>query len=105
MQIGCQAETVSQGSAATVPQAAQRAGRCPSLGNIQGRVAWGSGQPDGLQDVLASGRGFGLDDLHGSLRTSTSLARSLVFIWKAPRAEITAGGPIRCPGVWPRSKS
>ena len=42
---------------------AQRGGRCPILGNIQGQAGWGSEQPDLVVDVPASGRGDGLGDL------------------------------------------
>jgi len=42
---------------------AQRGGRCPIPGNIQGQVGWGSEKPDLIEDVPARCRGVGLDDL------------------------------------------
>jgi len=42
---------------------AQRGGRCPVLGNIQGQVGWGSEQPDLVVDVPAYYRAVGLDEL------------------------------------------
>jgi len=47
----------------TLVQVAQRGGRCPIPGNIQGQVGWGSEQPDLAEDVPAHGRGVGLDEL------------------------------------------
>jgi len=44
-------------------QVAQRGGRCPIPGNIQGQVGWGSEQPGLVEDVPAHGRGVGLDGL------------------------------------------
>jgi len=35
----------------------------PSLENVEGRVGWGSEQPDLVVDVPAHCRGVGLDDL------------------------------------------
>ena len=32
-------------------QVVQRGGRCPTPGNIQGQVGWGSEQPDLFEDV------------------------------------------------------
>ena len=55
----------------TPEQVAQRGGRCPILGNIQGQVGWGSEQPDVVVDVPAYCRGIGLDDLERSLPTQT----------------------------------
>ncbi|KAK4833061.1 hypothetical protein QYF61_027723 [Mycteria americana] len=46
-----------------VKQVAQRGGRCPILGNIQGQVGHGSEQPGVVEDVPAHCRGVGLDDL------------------------------------------
>jgi len=37
----------------TLAEVAQRSGRCPVSGNIQGQVGWGYGQPDGVEDVPA----------------------------------------------------
>jgi len=42
---------------------AQRDGRCPIPGNIQGQVGRGSEQPDLVEDALAHCRGVGLNDL------------------------------------------
>ncbi len=50
-------------SGGTLEQVAQRGGRCPIPGNIQGQVGRGSEQPDLVGDVPASCRGAGLDDL------------------------------------------
>lgn len=44
------------------------------------KVGWDCEQPDLLEDVLARGHGFAVDDLHCSLLTSSSLASYLVFI-------------------------
>ena len=53
--------TVSVGE--TLEQAAQREGRCPIPGNVQGQVGRGSEQPDLAEDGPAHCRGVGLDDL------------------------------------------
>jgi len=37
----------------TLAQVAQRGGRCPIPGNIQGQVGWGSEKPDRVEDVPA----------------------------------------------------
>ena len=47
----------------TLEQVAQRGGRCPIPGKIQGQVGWGSEQPDLVEDVPAHCRGVRLDDL------------------------------------------
>ena len=47
----------------TLAQVAQRGGRCPIPGNVQGQVGWGSEQPDPVEDVPAHCRGVGPDDL------------------------------------------
>jgi len=47
----------------TLAQVAQRGGRCPIPGNIQGQAGQGSEQPDLLEDVAAYCSGVGLDDL------------------------------------------
>ena len=47
----------------TLEQDAQRGGRCPIHGNIQGQAGWGSEQPDLVEDAPAHCRGVGLDDL------------------------------------------
>ena len=47
----------------TLEQAAQRGGRCPIPGSIQGQVEQGLEQPDLVEDVPPHCRGFGLDDL------------------------------------------
>jgi len=44
-------------------QFAQRRGRCPIPGNIQGLVGLGFEQPDLTEDVSAHCRGVGLDGL------------------------------------------
>jgi len=58
----------------TLAQVAQRGGRCPIPGHIQGQVGWGSEQPDLVEDVPAHGRGVGLDGLQRSLPTQTVLS-------------------------------
>ena len=50
-------------SGATLDQVAQRGGRCPVPGNVQGQVGRGSEQPDLVVDVPAHCKGVGLDDL------------------------------------------
>jgi len=52
----------NQGSE-TLEQVAQRGGKCPIPGNIQGQVGWGSEQPDLVEDGPAHCRGVGLNDL------------------------------------------
>jgi len=47
----------------TLEQAAQRGGRCPIPGDIQGQAEQGSEQPGLVEDVPAHCRGVGLDDL------------------------------------------
>jgi len=47
----------------TLAQAAQRGGRCPIPGNVQGQVQQDSEQPDLVVDVPAYCRGVGLGDL------------------------------------------
>ena len=47
----------------TLAQVAQRGGRCPIPGNIQGQVGQDSEQPDLAEDVPAHCRGVGLGDL------------------------------------------
>ena len=47
----------------TLEQVAQRGGRCPIPGNIQGQVGLGSEAPDLVEDVPAHCRGVELDDL------------------------------------------
>ena len=47
----------------TLEQVAQRDGRYPIPGNIQGQFGWSSEQPDLAEDVPAHYRGVGLDDL------------------------------------------
>jgi len=44
-------------------QVAQRGGRCPIPGNIQGQAGRGSEQPGLGEDVPAHCRGVGLDDI------------------------------------------
>jgi len=46
----------------TLAQVAQRGGRCPIPGRVQGQVGWGSEQPGLVEDVPAHGMGGGLDD-------------------------------------------
>ncbi|KAK4818784.1 LOW QUALITY PROTEIN: hypothetical protein QYF61_019130 [Mycteria americana] len=45
-------------------QVAQRGGRCPMPGNIQGQVGWGSEQPDLVEDVPTHCRGAKYKVLH-----------------------------------------
>jgi len=47
----------------TLEQVAQRGGRCPIPGNIQGQVAWASEQSGLVKDVPALCREGGPDDL------------------------------------------
>ena len=42
----------------TLEQVAQRGGRCPMAGNVQGQVGQGSEQPDLVEDVPAHCRGL-----------------------------------------------
>jgi len=44
-------------------QVAQRGGRCPIPGNIQGKAGWDSKQPDRVEDAPARCRRVGLGDL------------------------------------------
>jgi len=44
-------------------QVAQRGGKCPSPGNVQGQAGWGSEKFDLVEDVPAHCRGIELDDL------------------------------------------
>jgi len=53
---------------------AQRGGRCPIPGNIQGQVGWGSEQPDVVEDVPAHCSGVGLHNVSRSLPTQTILS-------------------------------
>ena len=53
---------VSEGGE-TLAQVAQKGGRCPIPGNIQGQVGWGSEQPGLVEDVPVHCRGVGPDDL------------------------------------------
>ena len=57
----------------TLEQVAQRGGKCPIPGNIQGEVGQSSEQPDLVVDVPAHCRGGGLDDLSRSPLTQTIL--------------------------------
>ena len=43
-------------------QVAQRDGRYPIPGNIQGQAGWGYEQPDVVEDVLLTAGGLELDD-------------------------------------------
>jgi len=47
----------------TLAQIAQRDGRYPIPGIIQGQAGWGSEQPDLVEYVPSHCRGVGLDDL------------------------------------------
>jgi len=57
----------------TLAEVAQRGGRCPIPGNIQGQVGRGSEQPGLVEDVSAHCRGVGLADLLRSLPNQTIL--------------------------------
>jgi len=59
--------------AKTLKRLAQRGGRCPIPGDIQGQVGWGSEQHDLVEDVPDHCRGVGLDDLWRSLPTQSIL--------------------------------
>ena len=48
-------------SGETLRQVAQRGGRCPTPGNIQGQAGWGSEQPALVEDAYCTG--VALDDL------------------------------------------
>ena len=50
-------------SGETLEHVAQKGGRWPIPGNIQGQVGWGSEQCDLVEDVPADCIGVGLDDL------------------------------------------
>jgi len=47
----------------TLAQVAQRDGRCPIPGNIQGQIGRGSEQPGLVVDVPGHCRGVGLNDV------------------------------------------
>jgi len=47
----------------TLEQIAQRGGRCPIPGNVQGQVGRGSERPDVVEGVPAHCRGVGLNGL------------------------------------------
>jgi len=55
--------TIYSEGGATLEQVAQRGGRCPIPGNIQGQIGQGSEQPDIVVDVPAYCGRVGLDDL------------------------------------------
>ena len=57
----------------TLAQVAQRGGRCPIPGNIQGQAGRGSEQPDVVEDVPAPCTGVELDNLSRPLPTQTTL--------------------------------
>jgi len=59
----CKEEIFYSEGGETLTQVAQRGGRGPIPGNIQGHVEWGSEQPCLVEDVPACCRGVGLDDL------------------------------------------
>ena len=46
----------------TLEHFAQRGGRCPNPGNVQGQLGWGSEQFDVVKDVPAHRRAAGPDD-------------------------------------------
>jgi len=56
-----------------VAQVAQRGGRCPIPGNIQGQIGCSSEQPDLVEDVPAHCRAGGLDGLERCLPIQTIL--------------------------------
>jgi len=47
----------------TLAQVAQRGGRCPNPGNVQGQEQWGFEQAGLVEDFPAHCREVGLDDL------------------------------------------
>jgi len=57
----------------TLEQVAQRGGRCPIPGNLQGKVGRGSEQPDLAEDVPGHCRWVELDDCQMSLPTQIIL--------------------------------
>lgn len=57
----------------TFEQVAQRGCRHSIAGNIQSQIEWSSEEPDLFEDVPASCRGIGLDDLQMSLLSQTIL--------------------------------
>jgi len=56
-------KSVYNESGETLERVAQRGGRCPNPGHIEGHVGRGSKQPGLVEDVPAYYRGVGLDDL------------------------------------------
>jgi len=60
--ISCERGGGSEGGE-TLAQVAQRGGRCPIPGNIQGQVGQVSEQRHLVEDVLAHCKEVGLDDL------------------------------------------
>lgn len=44
----------------TLEWVSQRSYECPGIGIVQGRVGWGSTQPDLVKDTTGHGRGVGL---------------------------------------------
>jgi len=58
MQTGCKEEILYSERSETLARAAQRGGRCPIPGNIQGQVGRGSEQPDLVEVVPAHCRGL-----------------------------------------------
>jgi len=52
----------------TLEQVAQRGGRCPISGNVQGQVGQGSEHPGLVKDVPIHCTGVGLDDLQNSFQ-------------------------------------
>ena len=63
IKTGYKEETVYAEGGEILALVAQRGGRCPMPGNVQGQVGWGSDQPDPGEDVPAHGRGLELDGL------------------------------------------
>ena len=59
----CKEEIFYSEGGETLTQVAQRGGRGPIPGNIQGQLGWHSKQPGLVKDVSAHCRGAGLDEL------------------------------------------
>ena len=63
LQTGYKEEVFYTEGGETLAQVAQRGGRSPIPGNIQGQVGWGSEQLDLVEYVPSHCRGVELDDL------------------------------------------
>ncbi|KAK4812867.1 hypothetical protein QYF61_024164 [Mycteria americana] len=73
------AQALAQCPTWALAQVAQRGGRCPIPGNIQGQVRRGSEQPDRVEDVPARCRGLDWMTCKGSFQPNHS-----VILWLPP---------------------